>query len=174
MSDRSSRPIPPPEPVTLRLTLPLPPGVNNQYVTVGRRRVLSKTARAFHHDAGAAIELARRDGIVTPAIERALARSPLGLMLEFYFETPNRRDLDGGLKITLDVLGEALGFDDRTVVDLHLSKRIDPLRPRVEIEIETIADWEFDQTFVYLGPGDGPSDSADDETERPPDDQPTG
>ncbi len=143
---------PTPEPVTLRLTLPLPPGVNNQYVTVGRRRVLSKTARAFHHDAKAVIELARRDGIVTPAIEQALAASTIGMMLEFYFETPNRRDLDGGLKITLDVLADALGFDDRAVVDLHLSKRIDPLRPRVEIEIETIADWEYDQTFVYLGP----------------------
>jgi crossover junction endodeoxyribonuclease RusA len=147
------RPTRPGEPVTLRLTLPLPPGVNNQYVTVGRRRVLSRTARAFHHDAKAAIELARRDGTVTPAKERALAASTLGVMLEFYFETPNRRDLDGGLKIALDVLAEALGFDDRAVVDLHLSKRIDPLRPRVEVEIETIAGWEYDQTFVYLGPG---------------------
>ncbi|HEV2529419.1 MAG TPA: RusA family crossover junction endodeoxyribonuclease [Thermomicrobiales bacterium] len=164
MPDRPTRPQPPADPVTLRLTLPLPPGVNNQYVTVGRRRVLSKTARAFHHDAKAAIELARRDGTVTPTIERALAASTLGVMLEFYFETPNRRDLDGGLKITLDVLGEALGFDDRTVVDLHLSKRIDPLRPRVEIEIETIADWEYDQTFVYLGPGDTTDPATDDDS----------
>ena len=140
-------------PVTLRLTLPLPPGVNNQYVTVGRRRVLSRTARAFHKDAAAAIELARRDGTVTPATEAALGRAPLGMMLEFFFETPHRRDLDGGLKIALDSLGRALGFDDRTVVDLHLSKRIDPLRPRLEVEIETIPDWTYDQTYVYLGDG---------------------
>lgn len=141
----------PAEPVMLALTLPLPPGVNNQYVTVGRRRVLSKAARAFHHDAAAAIDLARRDGAVTPVIEQALGDAPIGMMLEFYFETPHRRDLDGGLKIALDVLARSLGFDDRAVVDLHLSKRIDPLRPRLEIEIETIPDWTYDQEFVYLG-----------------------
>lgn len=139
------------QPIMLRLTLPLPPGVNNQYVTVGRRRVLSKTAQAFLKDAAAAIELARRSGTVTPEIEAALGRSPIGMMLEFFFETPHRRDLDGGLKIALDSLGRALGFDDRTVVDLHLSKRIDPLNPRLEVEIETIPDWTYDQTYVYLG-----------------------
>jgi hypothetical protein len=32
-----------------------------------------------------------------------------------------------------------------------LSKRIDPLHPRVEVDIETIADWEFDRTYRYLG-----------------------
>lgn len=137
--------------VTLRLTLPLPPGVNNQYVTVGRRRVLSKAARAFHKDAAAAIERDRRDGAIRPEVEAALGRAPLGMMLEFFFETPHRRDLDGGLKIALDSLGRALGFDDRTVVDLHLSKRIDPLNPRLEVEIETIPGWEYDETFVYLG-----------------------
>ena len=142
----------------LALTLPLPPGVNNQYVTVGRRRVLSKTAHAFHHDAVAAIELARRDGTITPAIEQALGSAPIGMMLEFYFETPHRRDLDGGLKIALDVLANTLGFDDRAVVDLHLSKRIDPLRPRLEIEIETIPDWTYDREFVYLGPREAADD----------------
>lgn len=141
----------PVEVVTLRLTLPLPPGVNNQYVTVGRRRVLSKSARAFHKDAAAAIERARRDGTIRPEVEAALGRAPLGMMLEFFFETPHRRDLDGGLKIALDSLGRALGFDDRTVVDLHLSKRIDPLNPRLEVEIETIPGWEYDETFVFLG-----------------------
>jgi crossover junction endodeoxyribonuclease RusA len=157
---------PPDAPVTLRLTLPLPPGVNNQYVTVGRRRVLSKTARAFHKDAAGTIELARRAGTVTPAIEAALGRAPLGMMLEFFFETPNRRDLDGGLKITLDTLGRALGFDDRAVVDLHLSKRIDPLRPRLEVEIETIPSWEYDETFVFLGaPGADPNESPVEDTE---------
>jgi crossover junction endodeoxyribonuclease RusA len=51
----------------------------------------------------------------------------------------------------LDALARSIGFDDRAVVDLHLSKKIDPLNPRVEVEIETIADWEFDQMYRYLG-----------------------
>ena len=80
----------------------------------------------------------------------------LGVYLTFYFETPMKRDLDGGLKITLDVLASSLGFDDRSVVDLHLTKRIDPLRPRVEIDIETISEWEFDRTYHYLGDADPP------------------
>ena len=140
----------------LAFTLPLPPGVNNLYVTVGRRRVLSKPAQTFNRDVARVVERARRDNRVTPETEAALRRGLLGVYLTFYFATPMRRDLDGGLKIALDALGQALGFDDRAVVDLHLSKRIDPLRPRLEVELETIADWEFDRSYVYLGdPGDG-------------------
>jgi len=44
--------------------------------------------------------------------------------------------------------------DDRAVVDLHLTKQIDPLRPRLEVEIETISDWTFDREYVYLGDAD--------------------
>lgn len=141
----------PAAPATLALTLPLPPGVNNQYLTVGRRRVLSKPAQTFNHDVAKAVERARRDGIVSPAVEAALREALLGVYLTFFFETPMRRDLDGGLKIALDALARALAFDDRAVVDLHLSKRIDPLRPRLEVELETITDWEFDRSYVYLG-----------------------
>lgn len=148
------------DPVSLTLTLPLPPSVNNQYVTVGRRRVLSKQAAAFKRDVRTVVEQARRDSVLTPPMERAFAASHLGLMLEFFFETPHRRDLDGGLKIALDALAEAIGFDDRTVVDLHLTKRIDPLRPRLEVELETIPEWEFDETFVYLGADDTGAEPA--------------
>jgi crossover junction endodeoxyribonuclease RusA len=139
------------DPVTLRFTLPLPPGVNNQYVTVNRRRVLSGPAKAFKRDVTKLIERARLDHVVTPAIERALRDALLGVYLTFYFETPNRRDLDGGLKIALDALCTALGVDDRMVVDLHLTKRIDPLHPHLDVELETIAEWSFDRSYVYLG-----------------------
>ncbi len=147
-------------PVSLALTLPLPPGVNNQYVTVGRRRVLSKPAQTFKRDATKAIERARRDGVVTPAAEAALRDALLGVYLTFYFETPMRRDLDGGLKIALDALCGALDLDDRAVVDLHLTKRIDPLRPRVEIELEAISDWSFDCSYVYLGGSRADADAS--------------
>lgn len=163
-------PTPPPAPpLALALTLPLPPGVNNQYVTVGRRRVLSKPAHTFNRDVAKAVERARREGVVLPSVEAALGDALLGVYLTFYFETPMRRDLDGGLKIALDALCRALGLDDRAVVDLHLSKRIDPLRPRLELELETIADWQFDRAYVYLGDGsdravDSPSLSVGDES----------
>lgn len=147
---------------SLRLVLPLPPGVNNQYATVGKRRVLSAEARAFTRDVGKAISALRTQGRIAPATERSLATSLLGADLVFFFETPHRRDLDGGLKITLDALGRALGFDDRAIVDLHLTKRIDPLHPRVEVELETIADWEFDRTYYYLG-----TEPTEDEETKP-------
>ena len=137
--------------ISLRLTLPLPPGVNNQYVTIGRRRVLSREATAFNRDVLKRVAGMRSQGALPSETEQAVATSLLGIYLVYFFETPHRRDLDGGLKITLDALGRALGFDDRAVVDLHLTKRIDPLEPRVEVELETIADWEFDRTYRYLG-----------------------
>jgi len=138
-------------PVSISLVLPLPPGVNNQYVTVGKRRVLSAAAKTFHHDTAKLIARLRGEGVVTAAHDAAFVDALLGVYLTFFFETPMRRDLDGGLKIALDALARGLGFDDRAVVDLHLTKRIDPLRPRLEVEIETIADWEFDRTYVFLG-----------------------
>ncbi|MDP9366971.1 MAG: RusA family crossover junction endodeoxyribonuclease, partial [Chloroflexota bacterium] len=104
MPSNGEKPSGPIAPVSLALTLPLPPGVNNQYVTVGRRRVLSKTAQVFKRDATKAIKRARRDGVVTPGAEAALRDALLGVYLTFYFETPMRRDLDGGLKIALDAL----------------------------------------------------------------------
>lgn len=148
-------------PVAVSLTLPLPPGINNQYVTVGRRRVLSKEAQRFHREAGKLFARWRIDGTVTIGQEAAVRDALLGVYLTFYFATPMRRDLDGGLKIALDVLAKELGFDDRAVVDLHLTKRIDPLRPRLEVEIETIADWEFDRTYVFLGPADDDATAAE-------------
>jgi len=149
----------------LTLTLPLPPGVNNQYVTVGRRRVLSKGAQTFKRDVAKLVAGLRERGELAAAQERALAEELLGVYLTFYFTTPMRRDLDGGLKIALDALAESLGFDDRSVVDLHLTKQIDPLHPRLEVELETIRGWSFDRTYVYLGESDTDDDEARDEVE---------
>ncbi len=154
-----------PPPVSLSLTLPLPPGVNNQYVTVGHRRVLSAPAKSFNRDVAKLIDRLRRDGAIGPDQEHALGEALLGVYLTFYFETPHRRDLDGGLKIALDALARGLGFDDRAVVDLHLTKRIDPLRPRLEVDLETIVDWEFDRTYVFLGDAPSSDGVRDDPTE---------
>ena len=141
--------------VRFQIVLPLPPGVNNQYVSVGRRRVLSAPAKTFNRDVETLIAAQRKSGQLSRATEQALTSSLLGVYLVYFFQTPHRRDLDGGLKICLDALARTIGFDDRAVVDLHLSKKIDPLRPRVEVDIETIPEWEFDQTYLYLG-NEGP------------------
>lgn len=136
----------------MRLSLPLPPSVNNQYATAGNRRVLSKEASRFK---ATVARLLRSSPANVPYTEEELERlkeAHLGLYLEFFFTTPFRRDLDGGLKIAQDAICEALGLDDRRVVDIHLVKRIDPLRPRLEVELEAIPEWTFDREYVYLTP----------------------
>jgi crossover junction endodeoxyribonuclease RusA len=134
----------------LRLVLPLPPSINQQYATVGNRRVLSKEARVFKREVKKTIDAALLSNKVSTATERTLQKSLIGVYLTFYFTTPKRRDLDGGLKIALDAICEPLGVDDRAVVDLHLIKQIDPLKPRLEVEIEAIHDWSFDPDYVLL------------------------
>ena len=88
--------------------------------------------------------------IITDAFVNALNQGWIGLFLDFYFETPRRRDLDGGLKITQDAILEALAINDNRVVDIHLVKRIAPTNPRVEVELEAIPTWQFDDEYLYL------------------------
>ena len=135
----------------LALTLPLPPGVNNLYVSVNGRRVLSGEGKRFKADVKARLDEMRFCGqLATEVIEKFCA-GYLSLFIDFYFPTPLKRDLDGGLKITQDAICEALGINDNRVVDIHLVKRIDPSRPRIEVQLETIDEraWHFDDEFVY-------------------------
>lgn len=139
-----------------RFELPLPPSINQQYATVKGRRVLSRASRKYKREAGKAIHQLWSEGVISDALVAALREGFVGLFIDFYFETPQRRDLDGGLKITQDAICDALGVNDNRVVDVHLVKRIDPLHPRIEVELEAIPNWQFDAQYVYLGEGDGP------------------
>ncbi len=129
----------------VQFELPLPPGVNNQYSTVNGRRVLSAEARRWKKRA-----LSELSGRFAPEFSRQARVGYVALFIDFYFETPMRRDLDGGLKIAQDTICEALDVDDRRVVDIHLVKRIDPLRPRMAIELEVLPDWSFDDEHQVL------------------------
>ena len=135
----------------VRFALPLPPSVNHQYTRAGNRRVLSKEHRAFKKAVRKKLQLLRAEGALSDEFVRALKRGFVGLFFDFYFETPLKRDLDGGLKIAQDAILAPLGVNDNRVVDIHLVKRIDPLRPRLEVEVEAISDWQFDEQYVYLG-----------------------
>lgn len=136
----------------LELSLPLPPGVNNQYATVNGRRVLSAEARRFKAHVRARLSELQTSGELGQDAVEAMRSRYLSLYIDFYFPSPMRRDLDGGLKIAQDALCEALGINDNRVVDIHLVKRIDPSRPRIAVQLETIApdDWQFDEEYVYL------------------------
>ena len=134
----------------LRLTLPLPPSINEQYATVNGHRVSSMVARRFKKQLQDTLRILERQGILHDDLRNTLRQSYLALFLDFYFSTPLKRDLDGGLKITQDALCEGLGINDNRVVDIHLVKHIDPLHPHLYIELEAIPDWQFDKEYVLL------------------------
>ncbi len=137
-------------PSTLRLTLPLPPSINEQYATVDGHRVSTVIARRFKQQVRDVLRILERQGHIRDELLNYFRQNYLALFLDFYFSTPLKRDLDGGLKITQDALCEGLGLNDNRVVDIHLSKHIDPLHPHLYVEIEAISDWQFDKEYVLL------------------------
>jgi crossover junction endodeoxyribonuclease RusA len=137
-------------PSTLRLTLPLPPGINEQYATVDGHRVSTVVARRFKQQVRDIFRTLERQGVVHDELREFFRQGYLALSLDFYFATPLKRDLDGGLKITQDAICDSLGLNDNRVVDIHLSKHIDPLHPHLYVEVEAISDWQFDKEYVLL------------------------
>ena len=138
------------KPSVLRLTLPLPPSINEQYATVDGHRVSTAVARRFKRQVKDTLHTLERDGKLQENLRSSFQQSYLSLFLNFYFTTPLKRDLDGGLKITQDALCEVLGLNDNRVVDIHLMKHIDPLRPHLYVELEALQDWSFDEEYVLL------------------------
>ena len=107
-------------------------------------------ARRFKRQPKDALRALERQGGLDEELLQRFRRDYLALSLEFYFVTPLQRDLDNGLKITQDALCEYLGANDNRVVDIHLTKRIDPLHPHLDVELEAIEDWQFDKEYVVL------------------------
>ena len=134
----------------LRLTLPLPPSINEQYATVNGHRVSSAVARNFKKQVRDTLRTLEQQGKLTNTLRKTLHENYLALFLDFYFTTPLKRDLDGGLKITQDALCDVLGLNDNRVVDIHLIKHIDPLHPHLYVELEAVPDWQFDREYVLL------------------------
>ncbi len=134
----------------LRLTLPIPPGINEQYATVNGHRVSTAVARRFKQEVKKKLVALEREGVLSEELRERLRQGFLSLLLAFYFETPLKRDLDGGLKIAQDALCEGLGLNDNRVVSIHLLKYIDPLHPHLDVELEALEDWRFDEEYVLL------------------------
>ena len=134
----------------LRLTLPIPPSINEQYATVNGLRVSTVVARRFKQQVRQRLTALEREGKIGETLRAHLRQDYLALMLAFYFETPLKRDLDGGLKITQDALCEGLGINDNRIVTIHLVKYIDPLHPHLDVELEALDDWQFDEEYTLL------------------------
>ena len=115
----------------LTITLPVPPSINHQYATVNGRRVLSAVGRDYKTHVGHLIMVALSRTPHREALLQRVRADYLALSLQFYFQSPLRRDLDGGLKITQDAVAEALGINDARIVELHLFKALSTAQPRV-------------------------------------------
>lgn len=129
---------------TLSFTLPLPPSFNQQYFTHRGRHVLTPWSRRYRDTVAHRLLDMHWHDQLSDSFLAAARRGYLSLLLRYYFETPLRRDLDGGLKIVQDaVVTRGLGVDDTRVVDVRLLKQIDPLRPRVEVSIDLVDAWDW-------------------------------
>lgn len=76
------------------LGLPFPPGVNNLFATVGRRRIRTRRYEAWLAGAGAALMEQRPPKV----------RGPFRLTITAVRPDRRRRDLDGIVKAPLDLL----------------------------------------------------------------------
>jgi crossover junction endodeoxyribonuclease RusA len=58
----------------------------------------------------------------------------VALSITFYFKTKRRRDLNNQNKLVLDALSGIVYGDDAQVAALHLMRRYDAARPRIEVQ----------------------------------------
>lgn len=120
----------------LTFEIPVPPSLNNAYMTVslkrGRtRRVPTERTLAFKVEAGwRAREAACLTGWEVNDGDR------IGFSLLVWFGSNRRTDIDNRIKLALDAIAEALGFDD-SVVDLVVVQRagIDRANPRAVVTL---------------------------------------
>lgn len=122
-------------PQRLTLSLPVPPSINHQYATVNGRRLLSSAGRGYKTTVAQQIVVALARSAHKESLLRALRGSDLTLSIHFYFSSPLRRDVDGGLKIAQDALCEALGLNDNRIVEIHLYKSRDAHQPHIEMTL---------------------------------------
>lgn len=114
----------------LRLTLRLPPTSNNLYSTVRGHRVKSKAGRDYAAYVADAIQAG---GYVD---HFGTSPGPLSLTIGLYVK--HDRDVDG-CKALQDALAAALGFNDKIIVDLHVTKAKDAANPRAEVRLAELA-----------------------------------
>ncbi len=132
----------------IRFLLPLPPSVNNQYrdadISGVSRRVLSGEAKHWKHSIAKAFHTLLVNGRLPDDILEHAQSGYVALYGEFFFETPHRRDLDGGLKIAQDAVCAGLRVNDNRVVEIRLLKRVDKENPRLELTVQVVSNWEFE------------------------------
>lgn len=124
--------------------LPVPPSINRSYKSflnpaTGKSAFASTSvARKFKKAAAKQLGNAVVDWSVVEHIKAAKLRkiqTPLEVTIHFYFEHMWMRDIDSGIKTTMDTTFKHLKLNDNSIVDLHIKKRMDKADPHVDISI---------------------------------------
>jgi Holliday junction resolvase RusA-like endonuclease len=128
-------------PPSLRLTVPVPPSLNNAY-TNGKghgRRVLSKEGRDYKATI-AQLLLCRAHPVGGFELAINQPKPRIGMHIKLWFATRQRRDISNCVKLLEDALSEGLGFDDCAVDKLYVERAgYDAAQPRCEVVIEVLS-----------------------------------
>lgn len=117
----------------LTFDIPVAPSVNHAYRHGQGRVYMTDKAFCFKQIAGyRAVEAAS----VSPPF--SLQPGPLKITLVVWFGDRRRRDLDNILKLTLDAIASALGFDDSLIDEILIVRSLDRANPRVSVTLEAL------------------------------------
>jgi len=128
--------------------LPLPPGINASY-EIGKSRktgkarfVSTEELQKFKGDASLLLknQLQLLDIAAMKAYTRTMEQireHGLFIFIDvlFFIEDILKRDVDGGLKAVQDVICDAIGINDKYVLDAHPGKRQAHGNPRCEVSV---------------------------------------
>lgn len=117
--------------MTLTVTLPVPPSLNHAYVNrKGGGKALNAEMRKWKMDAGLLLNNALQLSNFT------LPPCRLVVLLEVWFKEDNKRDVDNVMKLSIDSVAVAVGFNDKIVVaPLALLRGIDKSNPRIVVTL---------------------------------------
>ncbi len=131
----------------VRVTLPVPPGINGWWEPYTlRRRGASVASLRLTREAVAYKRLAERTllerGIDPVELEDLFRDLWLELQVVSYLATPLERDADGPVKPLQDLFCALLGVDDARVRSCSATLRLDPITPRVEVGLRGHRVWD--------------------------------
>jgi crossover junction endodeoxyribonuclease RusA len=128
----------------LSLRLPMAPSINNQYTIVRGRRRRSAELRRFQRAVASLVEDSGMRARLPDTLRRRTGGAYLACYLDFYFAAGSQRDVDSGVKASLDATCTALGVNDNRVVDLHCTRRRSQGEAYINAEFEVLDTWSFD------------------------------
>lgn len=131
--------------------LPIPPSINHQYIPVplynarkqGRKSlILSEPARDWKQEVDLLLPQSTKiDQVILDRLRGNKPKHiyvPLAVEIELHFKYLWTRDVDGGIKITLDSVFGYLGLDDRLVCELVVNKYKAKDEPHMRIAVRLL------------------------------------